>query len=107
MFDAMAANLFLHHFEAPALAHMLALAASRTRLFVGCEPRRSRFALAGASLLGIVGCNDVTRHDAVVSVRAGFRGGEIGSLWPADGWRVEEGAWGLFSHRFVASCTGE
>lgn len=102
VFDAIAANLFLHHFEAPALARMLALAASHTRLFVGCEPRRSRFALAAASLLGIAGCNDVTRHDAVVSVRAGFRDGEVASLWPADGWRVDERACGLFSHRFIA-----
>jgi hypothetical protein len=102
-YDAIVANLFLHHFEAPALARMLALAARRTRLFVACEPRRAAFALAGASLLGALGCNDVTRHDAVVSVRAGFTGREIGALWPHDGiWRIEEGARGPFSHLFVA-----
>jgi hypothetical protein len=101
--DAIVANLFLHHFEAAALSRMLALVARRTRLFVACEPHRCAFALAGASLLGAVGCNDVTRHDAVVSVRAGFAGREIGALWPQDGrWHIEEGARGPFSHVFVA-----
>ena len=101
--DAIVANLFLHHFEPPALARMLSLAASRTRVFIACEPRRSAFALTGASLLGLIGCNDVSRHDAVVSVRAGFAGREITALWPNDcGWTCEERATGLFSHLFVA-----
>ena len=101
--DAIVANLFLHHFEPPRLAEMLALAAARTRVFVACEPRRSSFALGGARLLGLVGCNDVSRHDAVVSVRAGFRDAEISALWPKDAsWSLQEGARGLFSHVFVA-----
>ncbi|MEP7068338.1 MAG: class I SAM-dependent methyltransferase [Usitatibacter sp.] len=102
--DAIVANLFLHHFEPPRLAEMLALAAQRARLFVACEPRRSTFALNGARLLGLVGCNDVSRHDAVVSVRAGFRDAEISAMWPGGGaWSVQEGARGLFSHVFAAS----
>jgi hypothetical protein len=101
--DAIVANLFLHHFEPARLATMLALVARRTRLFVACEPRRSAFALAGAHLLGFIGCNDVSRHDAVVSVRAGFRDAEISSLWPqAPGWSLQERARGAFSHLFVA-----
>ena len=103
-FDAIVANLFLHHFEDAALAELLALVAQRTGCFVACEPRRSELALAGSRLLGLVGCNDVTRHDAVVSVRAGFTGAEIGALWPrASGWHLAERARGLFSHCFVAS----
>ena len=102
--DAIVANLFLHHFEPPRLAEMLALAASRARVFVACEPRRSALALNGARLLGLVGCNDVSRHDAVVSVRAGFRDAEISTLWPdAQSWSLDEGARGLFSHLFVAA----
>ena len=102
--DAIVANLFLHHFEPPRLAEMLALAASRARIFVACEPRRSALALNGARLLGLVGCNDVSRHDAVVSVRAGFRDAEISKLWPdAQSWSLDEGARGLFSHLFVAA----
>jgi len=55
-FDAIFANLFLHHFEPDRLAELLRLIASRTGLFVACEPRRSRTALAGSRLLGLVGC---------------------------------------------------
>jgi len=100
---AIIANLFLHHFDDARLAALLAHVARRSRVFVACEPRRSRTALAGSHLLGLIGCNDVTRHDAVVSVRAGFRGGEIGALWPRGGGPVEERGRGLFSHSFVAS----
>ncbi len=102
--DAIVANLFLHHFEPARLAEMLALAAARASMVVACEPRRSAFALGGARLLCLVGCNDVSRHDAVVSVRAGFRDAEISALWPRDSrWSLEERARGLFSHVFVAS----
>ena len=102
-YDAIVANLFLHHFKPEALERLLALVARRTRCFVACEPRRSSLAAAGSHLLGAIGCNDVTRHDAVVSVRAGFRDGEISALWPADAaWRLDERARGLFSHAFTA-----
>jgi hypothetical protein len=101
--DAIVANLFLHHFTDNSLRRMFALLALRTRAFIACEPRRSSVALAGARALGLVGCNDVTRHDAVVSVRAGFAGRELTTLWPADeSWSLEEGPRGLFSHGFVA-----
>ena len=100
--DALFANLFLHHFEDAALAGLLALAAARSDVFVACEPRRSGPALAASSLLALAGCGEVTRHDARVSVRAGFAGGELAALWPRAGWRIREGDRGLFSHAFVA-----
>ena len=100
--DAIVANLFLHHFEDEPLARLLSLAARKAPLFVACEPRRSAFALAGARLLGAIGCNDVTRHDAAVSVRAGFRGDELSRLWPAGGWALREEKRGGFSHLFSA-----
>ena len=100
---AIVANLFLHHFQDPDLARLLALASRRTRRFVACEPRRSRFAGLGARLLGAIGCGPVTRHDAVASVRAGFTDSELTMLWPGEpGWFTEEGARGLFSHEFFA-----
>lgn len=102
-FDAIVANLFLHHFDDAALARLLAGVAARTRCFVACEPRRSAVALTGSRLLGLIGCNDVTRHDAVASVRAGFDGDELSRLWPdRSAWILEERARGLFSHAFVA-----
>jgi SAM-dependent methyltransferase len=101
-YDAIVANLFLHHFDDAALRRMLGLIARKSRTFVACEPLRTRFAERAAYLLPLLGCNDVTRHDAVVSVRAGFRGREISALWPARGWTCEERRWGLFTQRFVA-----
>ena len=102
--DIFVTNLFLHHFLPGLLAQLLALAARRTKLLAACEPRRSTVALAASSLLGCIGCNDVTRHDAVVSVRAGFAGTELSGLWPAGlDWRLRERGARLFSHAFVAA----
>ncbi|MDB6016896.1 MAG: class SAM-dependent methyltransferase [Pedosphaera sp.] len=101
--DAMIANLFLHHFSSPQLSELLHLAADRTRVFVACEPWRSQFALAFSRMLGLIGCNAVTRHDAVVSVRAGFADQELSSLWPArPQWQLRERTAGLFTHAFMA-----
>jgi hypothetical protein len=100
--DIITANLFLHHFDDVALARLLALVAARTRAFVACEPRRSRFALAGAHMVWALGANDVTRHDAVASVRAGFTNLELASLWPPGDWRLDEGAVFPFTHGFSA-----
>jgi SAM-dependent methyltransferase len=101
--DVVMANLFLHHFEDKPLSRMLSLIAERTGVFVACETRRSAGTMVGARMLGAIGCNDVTRHDAAASIRAGFRDGEISALWPAGPWSVREQARGLFaSHLFVA-----
>lgn len=103
-FDVIVANLFLHHFDSSLLRDLMTGLARRTRLFIACEPRRSSGARLGSHLLGLIGCNDVSRHDAVVSVRAGFDNAELSALWPAgDSWSMRERAWGLFSHCFVAS----
>lgn len=101
--DVVMANLFLHHFDDDTLGEMLATAAGACRLFAACEPRRSSLGRWGARMLGLIGCRAVTRHDARVSVDAGFLDGEISGLWPGGGgWRKEEGKAGLFSHLFVA-----
>jgi hypothetical protein len=103
-YDVIVANLFLHHFETTALGELLTLAARRTRVFVACEPRRARIPLAGSRMLGLIGCNDVTRHDAHVSVRAGFADSELSASWPSSvEWKLEERRAGVFSHLFVAA----
>lgn len=98
------ANLFLHHFEEARLRELLPAIASRCDIFVACEPRRSLAALLGAQLLPALGASRDTRHDAVVSVQAGFRRGELSRLWPqvAGHWCLQERPAGLFSHLFVA-----
>jgi len=105
--DAITANLFLHHFRHERLTQLLLQAARVADLFVACEPRRSTLALVGSRLLWAIGCNSVSRHDAVVSVRAGFADEDLSELWPdQDDWRLTERAAGLFTHCFVAQRSG-
>jgi len=106
--DVMICNLFLHHFHPQPLAALLTMCAQRSTLFLACEPVRSRMALCGSHLLGVIGCNDVTRHDAILSVRAGFRQHELTDTWPDKHlWLLKEHSVGLFSHAFVAQLLQE
>lgn len=96
-------NLFFHQFEKAPLTEMLRLAADAARLVVALEPRRSSLSLLGGGMLWAIGCNRVTRHDANVSIRAGFIGGELSALWPnKERWQLTERPVGLFSHLFIA-----
>jgi hypothetical protein len=101
--DVVFANLFIHHFSASELPRLLAGIAARSRVFLCCEPRRSPLPLAGSHLLGLLGAGPVTRQDAVLSVRAGFRAQELSDLWPdRDNWVLHEYPAGMFSHCFLA-----
>jgi hypothetical protein len=97
------ANLFLHHFENERLNELLRIICQRTKLFVAVEPRRAPLPLFFSRMLWAIGCNEVTQHDAAVSVRAGFSGEELSALWPdKQNWGLTERRAGLFSHLFVA-----
>lgn len=80
--DVAVANLFLHHFDAAALARLLAGVAAVAPWCVAAEPRRWAPAYLASRAVGLLGANAVTRHDAPASVRAGFRTGELTSAWP-------------------------
>jgi 2-polyprenyl-3-methyl-5-hydroxy-6-metoxy-1,4-benzoquinol methylase len=102
-FDVIVAKLFMHHFEGARLTRLLRLIAERTPLAVACEPRRDMVALVAGALTGLIGCNAVTRHDAVASVRAGFRDAELSAIWPdRENWRLDEWMASPFSHGFLA-----
>ena len=97
------ANLFLHHYDETRLAELLRLISQRTRIFIALEPRRALWPLFCSRQLWVIGGNDVTRHDAPASVRAGFSGKELSSLWPdRQKWRLTEQRAGIFSHLFIA-----
>jgi hypothetical protein len=101
--EVVIANLFLHHFEDTRLSELLRKIAEHAQLFIALEPRRARWPLFCSRLLWAIGCNDVTRHDAVVSVRAGFSGRELSSLWPdKNNWQLTEQSAGALSHLFIA-----
>ena len=97
------ANLFLHHFAEETLRFAFMSLSEKAAVCCACEPRRAAGPLLASRLLGLIGANAVTRHDAVVSVRAGFAGQELSGLWPADtGWQLTERRAGWFSHLFLA-----
>jgi 2-polyprenyl-3-methyl-5-hydroxy-6-metoxy-1,4-benzoquinol methylase len=101
-FDAITANLFLHHFDDAQLLHMFSRLMPRAPLFLAIEPWRAGLPLASTYLVWAIGANHVTRNDAPQSVRAGFRGSELSHLWEAaNGKPIEERRVGLFSHCFV------
>lgn len=101
--DVILANLFLHHFSEAQLAGLFRLCSHRTNTFVAVEPRRWAWSLFFGRWLWMLGCNAVTRHDAIVSIRAGFRGRELAGLWPVSGdWVLEERPANLASHLFIA-----
>lgn len=101
--DLMVANLFVHHFSDGDLKAVFAGIQARSDAFIACEPRRWMPAWIATRLLWIIGCNHVTRHDARVSVQAGFRDRELSALWPAGrSFRVSERPAGYASHLFAA-----
>jgi hypothetical protein len=101
--DVILANLFLHHFAETRLKELFRQISQHTKLFIALEPRRAAWPMFCSRLLWVIGCNEVTRHDAVVSVRAGFSGTELSALWPdKQNWRLTERPVGAFSHLFIA-----
>jgi hypothetical protein len=101
--EIVVANLFLHHFDDARLVRLLQKISERAKLFVAVEPHRFAFPFLCSQLLWLIGCNAITRHDAAISIRAGFLGSEISALWPdRKNWRLTERRTGLFSHLFVA-----
>jgi len=100
-------NLFFHQFADGPLAELLGLAARSCSLVVAVEPRRAWWPRICGGLLWFAGCGPVTRHDAAVSIRAGFTGRELSALWPDhQAWQLTERPVGMFSHLFVARRTG-
>jgi len=105
--DVVLANLVLHHFTDAQLTLLFSEMADKTDAFIAVEPRRGSWPLFCASAVGLLGCNAVTRHDAPISVRAGFTGRELSALWPpGNEWETTERRVGLFSHLFVARRKG-
>ncbi len=101
--DAIICNLFLHQFEGEELVEMLRLAMRSAKLLIALEPRRSWLSKLSGKFLWAIGCNSVTRHDAAISIRAGFSGRELSAIWPDQkNWQLAECPAGLFSHLFIA-----
>lgn len=84
------ANLFLHHFEPPALRDIGKWLGNFSVLLINEPDRASLPHLLGNLMHPLI--NHVTRHDMHVSIRAGFSTGEIPSFLGLDSavWKITE-----------------
>ncbi len=99
------ANLFLHHFEAPALT-VLGNWMAGFEVLVFNEPDRARLPHGLGRVLHPF-INRVTRHDMHVSIDAGFQHGELTAALGliGRGWMIRETSTWRGSRRVVASRT--
>jgi len=103
-YSAVMANLILHHFTA---AELLGLGArlSQARLIIASEPARWRRSQTLCAALGpLFGVNHVTRHDADVSIAAGFLRDELPRALglTADRWQWICGTSPIGAYRMIA-----
>lgn len=101
--DVIIANLFLHHFEAEALRR-IGERAARARCIIASEPaRRSLHLWQGRLLSYLADLSEVTRHDMLVSIRAGFLHAELPEALGLRGFRCATSSTFLGAYRMTAS----
>lgn len=102
-FDVIFGNLILHQFKDDDLRKFGESIGDTTHALVFQEPWRSRFFMWGSHCLTRF-LHPVTRHDAAVSVRAGFRGEELPHLLGLNkgSWKVHLEYSPLGMYRMVA-----
>jgi 2-polyprenyl-3-methyl-5-hydroxy-6-metoxy-1,4-benzoquinol methylase len=98
--DILVGVMIVHHFRDEQLRE-LGRVLSSCRMVVLCEPWRAFLPqIWGGLMWPIVG--EVTQHDLPVSVRAGFRPGELTRLLYLEDWKIEESVDWRGSIRMVA-----
>lgn len=105
-YAAVIGNMIFHQFNDAELAELGARLRPTARLIVACEPVRRRTSQVLYRLFGpVFGANQVSLHDAHVSIAAGFLGDELPralGLDPAQwSWRI--GTTALGAYQMVAS----
>jgi hypothetical protein len=104
-YPVVAGNLIFHQFNAEELAELGRVLRRQARTIVACEPARRRLSQVLLAVLGpLLGANAVTRHDARVSVAAGFRADELPRALGLDpgNWQISCGETALGAYRMVA-----
>jgi len=77
-YQAVVANLVLHHLSDAELCQLGEKLNRGPRIICACEPARRRLSKRVFSVLGpLLGANAVTQHDALASIAAGFLGHEL------------------------------
>ena len=94
------ANMILHQFKTVELQAVGSRIGSSVRLILASETSRRRIHLAQLRLAPLIGINHVTKHDARVSVKAGFVGEELPEALGLDpemwNWSCNSGAVGQY-----------
>jgi hypothetical protein len=104
-YGAAIANLVLHQFSDADLAALGRKLRGRVRVILASEPaRRRRWQVLCGAFTPIFGANYVTRHDARVSIAAGFTGLELPRALglEASEWEIRCGESGLGAYRMAA-----
>lgn len=87
-YDVICANLIFHQFTSSELGLLGTRLQTRARLLIACEPARRRAAQRLVRRLSpLLGLGHVTRHDAPVSIAAGFLHDELPRLLGLDATR--------------------
>lgn len=77
-YDAVVGNLVFHHLTSRELRELGAHLGAHCRVIAACEPRRARrFQFGFRTLAALLASSDVTRHDAIASIAAGFLDDEL------------------------------
>ena len=101
--DIIVANLFLHHFQNQQLLELGRRLPDTCRVLIACEPaRRALHTWQGHLLSAIAELSDVTHHDMLVSIRAGFIGSELADSMGLKGWNTVASQTILGAYRLVA-----
>jgi hypothetical protein len=104
-FPVIIGNLIFHQFSNTDLTRLGETLRRTARLIVACEPVRERSAQTlFATVAPFLGANRVTRHDARVSIAAGFQGDELPHLLGFDDetWDYRCHTTALGAYRMVA-----
>jgi hypothetical protein len=104
-YAAILGNLIFHQFSDAELGQLGEKLRRSARIIVACEPeRRRRWQILYRAFAPLARANHVSRHDAHVSIAAGFRAGELPAslgLEP-DRWRLQCSASLIGAYRMVA-----
>ncbi len=101
--EIIVANLFLHHFENDQLRELGSRLPESCRLFIACEPARRRLhTLQGHLLSALVDLSEVTHHDMLVSIRAGFIREELPQALGLSDWQTLVSVTTMGAYHFTA-----
>jgi hypothetical protein len=102
--NVLVGNFILHQFEDHALSGLFTRIRDHYRLMIFCETSRHRLHMWQLRLASLLGLHPVTRHDGRLSIRGGFRKGELPAVAGLDRaqWHIKDGTTWLGCYWMIA-----